>query len=768
MTIAEQEDGDKIRWGTIIPLIGGSAIGCKEATGTLPAFHLSYTPFAGNEKHIRNYWPSVPMHYLDEQNADKRLPSFQDVDFINSVCPCAGLSMLNTASSGGKKRGEDAAANQWMYESSVYVLSKVRPKVLWGENAPGLFTAMGRGVVEKLRKIGEHFGYSFSVMKTSTDLHGIPQARMRTFYFFWKSPTVPKMDYYNRKRKNLMEYLKEIPKNASMQNIYGAEGKASERSRFYQFVLEKEGLTHAEFVKKTGKGTVTTYLERNNLLDECIQWLNEKYKGESFWTKTGNNRTHVQYLEHVKRKREKGLGYWDDSPRFVGDTFAAVMKKTMMWAVHPEEDRFLNAREFAHLMGLPHDFEIDGEKSLNHIAQNVPTCTARDMAEQVKKFIRGELQMTKFSFIKQDNITQTVVGAEEGFVPPVTEDQLNDVERNKMLLESLSQSLVPVAEVKVEKKERKQRVKTEPSEAEKALLFIEAEIRREKKEQIKEEKKALREKEKLLEKERKLEMRREKDSERLERLRQRQMLKEQERQLRIEERGLSLASRPARVPLNPEEVEEEQRKFMCYICKIFPRDDSRNKSELYRHYSIKHFSKQLKKYLPEKGKAPCSLCPDGKLINSQAYSHVGQTHGKVEEFLPEEHHITGFKRRSSWIQTSLYNNNNEVKPNDIPKTIEEIEREIEEVEDIISDDEEEEEIQISSVKTRSGRMSKPTVIRSNGIRISKVKPDPVMLIVSDDEKEDDELRISKTKRKRYPPPTQRESKRTRFMRSLMI
>ena len=53
MTISGKEDGDKIRWGTIIPLIGGSAIGCKEATGTLPAFHLSYSPFAGNEKHIR-------------------------------------------------------------------------------------------------------------------------------------------------------------------------------------------------------------------------------------------------------------------------------------------------------------------------------------------------------------------------------------------------------------------------------------------------------------------------------------------------------------------------------------------------------------------------------------------------------------------------------------------------------------------------------------------------------------------------------------------
>ena len=432
----------KVCWGTIIPLIGGSAIGCKEALGNLPAFHLSYSAFAGNEKHIKRYWPSVPIHYIDEKNPRKELPSFQNVDFITSVCPCGGLSMLNTASHGGNKRGEDAAANQWLYESSIYVLSKIRPKVLWGENAPGLFTAMGRGVLEKLRKIGEHFGYSFSVMKTSTDLHGIPQIRVRTFYFFWNSPTVPKMDYYNRKRKNLREYLKEIPKDSSMQNIYCAEGKASERSRLYQFVLEKECLTHAEFVKKTGKGSVTTYLEKNNLLDECIQWLNEKYKGESFSTKNGKNRTYVQYLEHVKRKRENGMGYWDDSPRFVGDTFDAVMKKTMMWVVHPEEDRFLNAREFAHLMGLPHDFEIDGKKSVNHIAQNVPTCTARDMAEQVKKFIRGELQMTKFSFMKQDNITQTIVEDDEGCVSPVYDDQINDVERNKLLLELNQHSVI--------------------------------------------------------------------------------------------------------------------------------------------------------------------------------------------------------------------------------------------------------------------------------------------------------------------------------------
>ena len=64
-----------------------------------------------------------------------------------------------------------------------------------------------------------------------------------------------------------------------------------------------------------------------------------------------------------------GKGYWDDSPRFFGDSFGALMSKTMFTAVHPEEDRYLSIREMAHLMGLPHDFEIENVKNFNQIAQ---------------------------------------------------------------------------------------------------------------------------------------------------------------------------------------------------------------------------------------------------------------------------------------------------------------------------------------------------------------------------------------------------------------
>ena len=82
-----------------------------------------------------------------------------------------------------------------------------------------------------------------------------------------------------------------------------------------------------------------------------------------------NTRTHIDYIQHCMNKKAMGKGYWDDSPRFFGDVFGSLMTKTMFSAVHPEEDRFLNIREMIHLMGLPHDYEIDKVTNFNHIAK---------------------------------------------------------------------------------------------------------------------------------------------------------------------------------------------------------------------------------------------------------------------------------------------------------------------------------------------------------------------------------------------------------------
>ena len=109
------------------------------------------------------------------------------------------------------------------------------------------------------------------------------------------------------------------------------------------------------------------------------------------------------------KKLDMGLGYWDDSIKFMGESFTAVIKKNLLFAIHPEEDRFFNVRELLHLMGMPHDFELDHVKNINHVCQTVPVNTARDWADEVVKFCRGELELSEEVFVKQDNMTQQII-----------------------------------------------------------------------------------------------------------------------------------------------------------------------------------------------------------------------------------------------------------------------------------------------------------------------------------------------------------------------
>ena len=461
-----------LRWGTMIPLIGGSALGCQKATGSLPLFHLSYGAFANNESHLEKHWPSVPMFRLDKQHNTEHLASILrggDIDFVNSVCPCAGLSMLNTSVKGPSGRGSDAQQNEWMTRSAEFVLQNIRPKVLWGENAPGLFMTLGEAMVPRLRSLGASFGYSFSMVKTNTQLHGLPQQRMRTFYFFWRSPTAPNLNYIKKEAQHLHEYIKNIPKWAAYQDVPVVEGSITGRFKPYQYVLLREGLNHAQFVKKHARGaavTISKYLEQNNLLDDCIAWLKVHFPDAKWSLKPGNSRTFIKYLQHMKEKLGRGLGYWDDSPKFMGDHFTAVITKNVSFAAHPTEDRFFNIRELLHLMGMPHDFVVENpQRNWNHICQNVPVNTAADWAGEVAKFCRGELELTPWAFIKQDNISQRIVDKAVGDIKTEikteeikAEIKMEMIDQQTELLSSLYQTVKEELKLEDIKQEIKQEI----------------------------------------------------------------------------------------------------------------------------------------------------------------------------------------------------------------------------------------------------------------------------------------------------------------------
>lgn len=385
------ESNRDLKWGAILPLIGGFAIGNEMATGNKPEALFTYNGFQANESHLRAYWPEVPYLNLDEGN-----PTVDRLDFVSSTCPCAGLSMLNySKGDGAKSRGSDAAQNEWMYKSAKYVLGELKPRVFFGENAPGLFGEIGKGVVEKLFEIAQEHGYSMSLMKTTTSKHGIPQDRARTFYFFWDSEHAPVLNYYNREKKNLADYLAEMPSDASLHEPMQA-WKLDDMA-IVKFIMQEKGLRWDEVMKEGEFGTLHWYIIKKSWLDECIEYADKIMPGT----------VDARVLHHIKDKLNQGKGFWDVSPRLGIESFNAVISKNMICGAHPTEPRFMTTREYMHLMGLPHDFELLEKSQWNHIAQNVPTCTARDWTYEVIKYLNGELASSGQKLFRQNNMNST-------------------------------------------------------------------------------------------------------------------------------------------------------------------------------------------------------------------------------------------------------------------------------------------------------------------------------------------------------------------------
>jgi len=391
------------KWATMVPLIGGSAFGCYNATGTKPHYNMSYAPFAANEKFFYRHWDDVPVFLIDE-GKDPLNEHPEYLHFVNSVCPCAGLSQLSTAKAGSDAR---AAQNKWMFEGANYVLSHIQPMVYWGENAPALFTNSGKDVREGLREIAAEHGYSFSLYKTSTSKHGAPQHRNRAFYFFWQSEKAPIMNWYDRPMPSLEDFLDQIPSWATSQDE-PISNKNPNASHVREFVHSKVNLTHEQFVKwennqERPKHSYYRWLEKNGYMEECLNYIGNKY---------GNEDKEYKRVLNAKAKLDAGKNYMVPGPFFFKDKVNAMVGRTITSTLHPSKERYLNVREVMHLMGMPHDFEFSPSEpgaALNMLAQNVPAWTARDMTTEVMKFCRGELEMSDQSFLMQNNHKQKMI-----------------------------------------------------------------------------------------------------------------------------------------------------------------------------------------------------------------------------------------------------------------------------------------------------------------------------------------------------------------------
>lgn len=382
-----------MKYASIVPLIGGETIAMQNVFGKLPEYILSYKAFEANDMQLVEYYRGeVPYHLLDEYRV---LPV--NVDVVNTVCPCAGLSSLSPSAS------SDNAANDWMIESANYVLNQIQPKVFWGENAPRLASKMGEPVVERLRQVGEEAGYTFTIYKTMSKLHGLSQVRDRTFYFFWKGEKAPVLEYINRVPENIEDTIRSVGRNPDDPMDVLTNDQVPSHNPFYKYVLEEieGGITHQEFASKIEKTTnPQDYIEERNI----------PYSKVSEWMKSKGFDRDAAKAERMHAKLKSGgniMRKMTTIPKGLIGAFVGHMPTAL---THPDEDRYLTIREAMEIMKLPRDFVLQGgRKNLNMICQNVPVTTAEDMASQVKAFVEGRLdnKMIETKYLVQDNRKQS-------------------------------------------------------------------------------------------------------------------------------------------------------------------------------------------------------------------------------------------------------------------------------------------------------------------------------------------------------------------------
>lgn len=373
---------------SIVPLIGGETIGQMNAFGSKPDYLLSYSPFSNNDSHLVNYLKDVPYILLDQGGKHPHA-----VDVVNAVCPCAGLSSLSPSAN------SDSAVNDWLSITAKYVLEEMQPQVLWGENAPRFAGTMGKPIVDKLHVLAKNNGYTMSIYRTKSLLHGLSQVRERSFYFFWKGATVPIFNYFDRPNKKIEDLINSVPKDAS-QNTVTNKKIPSRDDPYYRYVLEEleGGITHAEFASKITKSyDVLHYIESKTDYIAVKKWAEK-----NGLTKMANK------CQAMNDKLATGGNIMRRASYIPKDYTGAFVGHLPVSMTHPIEDRYLTYRECMSIMGLPYDFELlNPSQSLNHVCQNVPVGTATDMAMEIKAVLEGKRDMLNASLLYQFNNNQT-------------------------------------------------------------------------------------------------------------------------------------------------------------------------------------------------------------------------------------------------------------------------------------------------------------------------------------------------------------------------
>lgn len=395
----------RLTYTNFLPLIGPFHWAAK-AMGMECVQTVSYPKMQGNEQHIKANDPSAPDPILlpdnmlddftfDLSNMQEKIRenNIKKTDFVFALPPCSGFSMMSTTTA------SDSKANICMIEAiKYYIVSD--SEVLLFENAPGLAGEKGQVFLrDYVYKMLEHNDlinkYKFTLFKTDTDQHGLPQHRPRTFMIMYKSDkhkkvinteiithkTIEKLfedlpfeedpstqHTYLRSKlgDEYLDYINNSPKGKKViEEVYKTfEGKSDWRydiiTTLAKKILNHEAIADWKFDTKTPQAINSEH--DSEILDDAYPLLNKSL---------------TTLREKIYRKGM--FTFRDSGPILFKDYTSALVGKNNWNLTRTFKDgrmRYLTFREKARLMGYPDSFKlVDLEKNNNHICQNAPLTT---------------------------------------------------------------------------------------------------------------------------------------------------------------------------------------------------------------------------------------------------------------------------------------------------------------------------------------------------------------------------------------------------------
>jgi site-specific DNA-cytosine methylase len=364
--------------GHVIPLVGGSVLGATKVLNKDPEWIASWGgTFGANDQYCLKYFNEVPYFELDKD----QYPS-QYVDIVTCLPPCAGLSMGNTTSGDkvNNPRGCSAPSNMHMLNGSEFAMGMIKPKAIIVENAPALYSKMGEVFAERINELAQRYGYTMSLVKTTSLNHGVPQERTRSFFFLWQGNKVPVLNPIKKPYVPFHAFLRD-GRFANSESVSSRPMPSTDP--LWQFIEWKYGGSTKQDILSgvASKRMVSVW---NVIYDSG--WLEEACR-------VIKDERVNRWLNYTLEKKKAGKNIMDGSMKLAWERTQALMWKSLPMLMHPYEDRWLTVAEGLALMGFPDDYAAKVHiptKSSNVICQNVPACTAGDWIGEIVAALDGQ------------------------------------------------------------------------------------------------------------------------------------------------------------------------------------------------------------------------------------------------------------------------------------------------------------------------------------------------------------------------------------------